>query len=99
MFRVRPISLLKLSLLTLLDSNFPVNPLWAWEFYPLHLRSCVPAAGPGPRAHGGRGAARGDRARARRSRQDRQGRITLLTVHLCVSVQYTYITCIPHIML
>ena len=29
---VRPISLLTLRLLTLLDSNFPGNPLWAWEF-------------------------------------------------------------------
>ena len=34
---VRPISLLTLSLLTLLDSNFPGNPLWAWEFHPLNL--------------------------------------------------------------
>ena len=34
---VRPISLLTLSLLTLLDSNFPGNPLWTWEFHPLNL--------------------------------------------------------------
>ena len=34
----RPISLLRLSLLRLLDSNFPGNPLWAWEFHPLKLR-------------------------------------------------------------
>ena len=38
---LRPISLLTLSLLTLLDSNFPVNPLWAWEFHPLNLRLCL----------------------------------------------------------
>ena len=37
---MRPISLLALPLLTLLDSNFPVNPLWAWEFHPLKLRLC-----------------------------------------------------------
>ena len=29
-----------LSLLTLLDSNFPGNSLWAWELHPLDLRSC-----------------------------------------------------------
>ena len=37
---VRPISLLTLSLLTLLDSNFPGNPLWTWEFDPFRLRLC-----------------------------------------------------------
>ena len=31
----RPISLLTLPLLALLDSSFPGNPLWAWEFHPL----------------------------------------------------------------
>ena len=36
-----PISRLTLSLLTLLDSNFPGNPLWAWEFHPLALRLCL----------------------------------------------------------
>ena len=35
---VRPISLLTLSLLTLLESNFPGNPLWAWEFHSFKLR-------------------------------------------------------------
>ena len=35
---LRPISLLTLSLLTLLDSNFPLSPLWASEFHPLKLR-------------------------------------------------------------
>ena len=38
---LRPISLLTLSLLRLLDSNFPGNPLWAWEFHPLELRLCL----------------------------------------------------------
>ena len=38
---VRPISLLRLSLLRLLDSNFPVNSLMAWEFHPLNLRFCL----------------------------------------------------------
>ena len=38
---LRPISLLTLSLLTLLDSNFPVNPPWAWELHPLHFRLCL----------------------------------------------------------
>ena len=38
LFRLRPISLLTLSLQTLLDSKFPGNPLWAWEFHPLELR-------------------------------------------------------------
>ena len=30
---VRPISLLRLSLLRLIDSNFPGDPPWAWEFH------------------------------------------------------------------
>ena len=38
---IRPILLLTLSLLTLLESNFPGNRLWAWEFHPLKLRSCL----------------------------------------------------------
>ena len=37
---LRPISLLTLSLLTLLDSSFPGNPLWTWEFHPFELRLC-----------------------------------------------------------
>ena len=37
---LRPISLLTLSLLRLLESNFPGNSLWAWEFIPLKLRLC-----------------------------------------------------------
>ena len=36
--RLRPISLLTLSLLKLLDSNFLGNSLWASEFHPLTLR-------------------------------------------------------------
>ena len=35
---LRPISRLTLPLLTLLDSNFPGNSLWAWESHPLQLR-------------------------------------------------------------
>ena len=35
---IPPISILTFSLLTLLDSNFPGNPLWAWKFHPLKLR-------------------------------------------------------------
>ena len=38
---VRPISLLRLSLLRLLDSNFWENSLWAWEFHPLNLWFCL----------------------------------------------------------
>ena len=38
---VRPILLLTLRLLRLLDSNFPINPLWASEFHPFKLRSCL----------------------------------------------------------
>ena len=38
--RLRPISLLTLSLLTLLESDFPGNPLRAWEFHPFKLRLC-----------------------------------------------------------
>ena len=34
--QVRPISLLTLRLLTLLESKLPGNPLWAWEFHPLN---------------------------------------------------------------
>ena len=37
---IRPIPLLTLSLLTLLDSNFPGSSLWAWEFHPFKLRLC-----------------------------------------------------------
>ena len=38
---VRPISLLTLPLLTLLDSNFPGNSPWAWEFHPLKIALCL----------------------------------------------------------
>ena len=34
---IHPISILTLSLLTLLDSNFPGDPLWTWEFHPFKL--------------------------------------------------------------
>ena len=33
--------ILAVSLLRLLDSNFPGNSLWAWEFHPLRLRCCL----------------------------------------------------------
>ena len=36
-----PISLLRLSLPRLLDSNFPGISLWAWELHPLKLRFCL----------------------------------------------------------
>ena len=39
-----PISLLRLlriSLLRFLDSRFPGDSLWAWEFHPLNLRFCL----------------------------------------------------------
>ena len=39
--RLRPTLLLTLRLLTLLESNFPGNSLWAWEFHPLELRLCL----------------------------------------------------------
>ena len=39
--RLRPISLLRSSLLRLLDSNFPGNFLWTWEFQPLEFRLCL----------------------------------------------------------
>ena len=38
---VRPISLLRLSLLRSVDSKLPGNYLWAWEFHPLKLRLCL----------------------------------------------------------
>ena len=38
---LRPISLLTLSLLRLLDSNFAGNPRWAWELHPFELRLCL----------------------------------------------------------
>ena len=41
---VRPISLLRLSLLRSLDSNFLGNPLWAWEFHPLKITLCFSQA-------------------------------------------------------
>ena len=34
---IRPILLLTLRLLRLLDSKFPGNPLWAWEFPPITI--------------------------------------------------------------
>ena len=37
----RPISLQISSLLSLLDSNFPAKSLWAWEFHPSNLISCL----------------------------------------------------------
>ena len=39
--RLRPISLLRLSLLRFLDSNFPEKSTWAWESHPLNLRFCL----------------------------------------------------------
>ena len=38
---LRPISLLNLSLLRLLDPNFPGDSLWAWGFHPSRLRFCL----------------------------------------------------------
>ena len=35
---VRPISVLRLSLLRFGDSNIPGNPLWTWEFHPSNIR-------------------------------------------------------------
>ena len=40
-FVLRLISLITLRLLRLLESNFPGNSLWAWEFHPLKLRLCL----------------------------------------------------------
>ena len=34
----RPISLLRVSLLRFVDSNFPGDVPWTWEFHPLNLR-------------------------------------------------------------
>ena len=39
--QVRPISLLTLPLLTILDSRFPGNPLWTREFHSFKLRLCL----------------------------------------------------------
>ena len=38
---MRPVSLLALSLLTLLDSIFPGTSLWAREVHPIKFRSCL----------------------------------------------------------
>ena len=38
---IRPISLLTLSPLTLLDSSFTEISLWTWEFHPFKLRLCL----------------------------------------------------------
>ena len=38
---VRPMSALKVSLLRLLDANFPGNSLRAWRFHPWNLRLCL----------------------------------------------------------
>ena len=38
---LRPISLLRISLLRFLDSSFPGNSLWSREYHPLILRLCL----------------------------------------------------------
>ena len=38
---VRPISLLRLSMLRSVDSKLPENPLWTSEFHPSNLRLCL----------------------------------------------------------
>ena len=38
---VRPISPLRISLLRFIDSRFPGDSLWAWEFHPFNLRLCL----------------------------------------------------------
>ena len=38
---IRPILLLTLRIPRLLDSTFPGNSLWAWEFHPLELTLCL----------------------------------------------------------
>ena len=43
-FGTRPISLLTLLLLRLLDPNFPGTSLWDREFQPLELRLCLSQA-------------------------------------------------------
>ena len=35
---VRPVSILRISKLRFADSDFPVNPAWAWEFHPLNIK-------------------------------------------------------------
>ena len=47
--RLRPISLLRLSLLRLPDSNIPGNPLWAWEFPPLRIKILLESEPPNSR--------------------------------------------------
>ena len=39
--KVHPIFLPRLSLLRFVDSTFPGNSLWTWEFHPLNLRFCL----------------------------------------------------------
>ena len=39
--QLRPVSILRISKLILVDSNFPGNYLWAWEFHPLGSISCL----------------------------------------------------------
>ena len=39
--RLRPISLLRISILRFVDSSFPGNSLWTREFHPLRLRFCL----------------------------------------------------------
>ena len=41
---LRPISLLRLPLLTCGDSNFPGKSLWAWDFHPIRSRFCLSQA-------------------------------------------------------
>ena len=41
MAHLRPISLLRISLLGFVDSRVPGNSPWAWEFNPLQLRLCL----------------------------------------------------------
>ena len=48
--RSAQISLPRLGLLRLLDSNFPGNSPWAWEFHPLNSRFCSSPAHWNPEA-------------------------------------------------
>ena len=40
-FPLRPISLLRLSLLRFVDSDLPGDSRWTWEFHPFNLRLCL----------------------------------------------------------
>ena len=102
--RVRPIPLLTLSLLTLLDSSFPRNPLWTWECHPFELILCLSQTLPNPQCSATPGTAASLRSWRWWMPSSRTQHIQVIYLYLSLSLYiYIYIcihsyttTCNPH---